>query len=95
MLSRKTLLAAGVATAALIGGGAALAQNMPAGTAPHAHHGIAHVIREEMSAGRISEREGTYLMQKIREARQERRAEREAYQQQQQDPSQAYGQPNR
>lgn len=54
------------------------------GQAPYAEHrahhhlGIANVIRSEMSAGRISKGEGTFLLKKIREIRRERRTEREA-----------------
>jgi hypothetical protein len=50
-------------------------------TAPYRaryHHGIAAVIRSEMSAGRISKSEGAFLLKKIRVLHQERRAEHEA-----------------
>ncbi len=42
------------------------------------HHGILAVIKEEMRAGRLSHKEGTLLVQKIRQLHAERRAEREA-----------------
>jgi hypothetical protein len=92
MLSKKTLLAAGVATAALISAGAAFAQSTSMTEQNHHRHGATSLIREEMSAGRIDQREGNYLIQKIREARQERHAERQSGQQQQSAPSQTYGQ---
>jgi hypothetical protein len=54
----------------------------PSGQTPHAHHrhrhGILSIIQEEMSAGRLSQKEGALLVEKIKQMRVERREEREA-----------------
>jgi hypothetical protein len=45
----------------------------------HRHrHGIVALLKEEMSAGRLSHKEGSLLIQKIKELRAERREAREA-----------------
>jgi hypothetical protein len=45
----------------------------------HRHlHGVFALIKDEMSAGRLSHKEGSLLVQKIRELHAERRAQREA-----------------
>jgi len=74
--------------AAALGTGAAFAQNYsenppPQQQAPYGHHhhhghGVLALIQEEVSAGRISQKEGTLLEKKIREMHRERKAEREA-----------------
>ncbi|HEX4156965.1 MAG TPA: hypothetical protein VHY79_00690 [Rhizomicrobium sp.] len=46
----------------------------------HHGHGIVALLREEMSAGRLSQKEGMLLMQKIKQMHAEKRAEREARQ---------------
>lgn len=42
------------------------------------HFGVKALIGEEMRAGRLSEKEGTLLMHKIKEMHAERRAERDS-----------------
>jgi hypothetical protein len=42
------------------------------------HHGVVALLKEEMSAGRLSQKEGTLLVQKIKQMHAEKRAEREA-----------------
>jgi hypothetical protein len=49
------------------------------GNAPHRHFGAVALIREEMKAGRIGEREGSFLIRKIHELRAQRREQRQAY----------------
>ena len=45
----------------------------------HRHtHGVVGIIREEMGAGRLSQKEGALLMQKIKQMHIERREERES-----------------
>jgi len=45
----------------------------------HRHrHGVVALLEEEMSAGRLSHKEGSLLIRKIKELHAERRAEREA-----------------
>ena len=82
---RKTLIVGGLA--AVLGTGAAFAQqsyseNAPPQAMPYHHHGHHHgvlaLIREEITAGRISRKEGTLLVQKIREMKREKREERQA-----------------
>lgn len=82
---KATLIAGGLAAA--LGTGVAFAQdyseNPPAPQqAPyrHHHHGhaIAALIQEEVNAGRISQKEGALLVQKIKELKREKRAERQA-----------------
>src|SRR5579862_1258592 len=82
---KATLIAGGLA--AVLGAGAAFAQDSgnpppPPPQALHAHHhhghGVATVIEEEVSAGRLSQKEGTLIEQKIKEMKRERRAERQA-----------------
>jgi hypothetical protein len=54
-------------------------QQAPGQRAQHRHHhGVLGLIRAEMSAGRLSKKEGTLLETKIRELHAEKRAEREA-----------------
>ena len=51
------------------------------GQAYHKHrhrHGVVALLKEEMSAGRLSQKEGMLLMQKIKQMHAEKRAEREA-----------------
>ena len=88
-MSLKTTLIVGGLAAAL-GTGAAFAQSYsdnpaPSQEAPYGHHhrhghhhGVLALIREEMSAGRISQREGKLLEQRNREIRHEKHAERQA-----------------
>jgi len=87
MTLRTTAIATGLA--ALLGTGAAFAQSSPdypppSQQAPYAHHhhghrhGVLALIREEVGAGRISQKEGTLLEKKIREMKRERHAERQA-----------------
>lgn len=83
---KATLIAGGLAAA--LGTGAAFAQDNsgsppPPPPATHAHghhggHGAFAVIQEEVSAGRLSQKEGTLIEKKIREMKRERRAERQA-----------------
>lgn len=83
---RTTAIATGLAV--LFGTGAALAQSGPQYPPPsqqapygyqhHGHHGVLALIREEVTAGRISRKEGTLLEHRIREMHAERRAERQA-----------------
>lgn len=55
----------------------------------HRHrHGVVALLREEMSAGRLSQKEGTLLMEKIKQMHAEKRAEREARQSGESAPSQ-------
>jgi len=92
---KATLIAGGLAAA--LGAGAAFAQPYsdsppPQQGAPYAHHhhgghGVLALIREEVTAGRISQKEGTLLEQKIKEMKREKRAERQAR-------MQGYGQGN-
>jgi hypothetical protein len=49
------------------------------GKAAHRHFGAIALIREEMKAGRISDREGTFLMRRIRELHAQKRQQRQAY----------------
>lgn len=104
---KATLIAGGLAAA--LGTGAALAQNYSENPPPpaaqqgpyghhHLHgHGVLALIREEMSAGRISQKEGTLLEAKIKEIKREKRAERQARYEGMQDRGsygQGYGQGN-
>ena len=83
---KATLLAGGIVAA--LGTGAAFAQNysdnpppsqQPAYGHQHRHgHGVLMLIHEEVSAGRISQNEGTLLETKIKEMKREKRAERQA-----------------
>lgn len=82
---KKTLIAGGLA--ASLCSGAAFAQSYsnnppPPQQAPYMHHhhgrGVLALIREEVNAGRLSQREGTVLAMKIKEMKRERRAERQA-----------------
>lgn len=83
---RTTLIAGGLVAA--LGTGAAFAQSYSESAPPqqqmhyghhHRHgHGVMALIREEVSAGRISQKEGTLLETKIKEMKRERRAERQA-----------------
>ena len=41
-------------------------------------HGVVALLKEEMSAGRLSQKEGAVLIQKIKQLHAEKRAEREA-----------------
>lgn len=55
----------------------------------HRHrHGVVALLKEEMSAHRLSEKEGSLLIRKIKELHAERRAEREARYNEQGAPSQ-------
>jgi hypothetical protein len=83
---RTTAIAAGLAAA--LGTGAAFAQSYsdngpssqqaPYGHRHGNHHGIRALIREEVQAGRISQNEGTLLLQRIKEMKAERRAAKQA-----------------
>jgi hypothetical protein len=84
---KTTLLVGGLAAA--LGTGAAFAQSYsgsppPSQEAPYGHHhgghhrGVLALISEEVSAGRISQKEGTLLEKKIKEMKREHRAERQA-----------------
>lgn len=54
-------------------------QQMPARQPALQHrHGVMRIIREEMRAGRLSEKEGTLIAHKIKQLRMERREERQA-----------------
>lgn len=83
---KATLIAGGLAAALCTGAAFAqnYSQNAPAAQqAPYGHHhrgmhGVMGLIREEVDAGRISQKEGTLLMEKIKEMKQARRAERQA-----------------
>jgi hypothetical protein len=89
---RTTALVAGLGLVTAIGAGAAIAQpngrgapyadtqSAQYGKAQHRHFGAVALIREEMKAGRISPREGSFLVQKIRELHAQRREQRQAYQ---------------
>jgi hypothetical protein len=89
---RTTALVAGLGLVTAIGAGAAIAQpsgqgapyanteGAQYGKAAHRHFGAVALIREEMKAGRISQREGSFLVQKIRELHAQRREQRQAYQ---------------
>jgi hypothetical protein len=44
----------------------------------HRGHGVVALLREEMSAGRLNQKEGALLIQKIKQMHAEKRAEREA-----------------
>lgn len=46
--------------------------------AMHRHRGALEIIRDEIRAGRLSEKEGTLIARKIKEVRMERREERQA-----------------
>jgi hypothetical protein len=103
MMFKKTLLAASVAAAAILGAGAASAQDAPMQGAPmqvtghhHGHHkhhmGAARLIREEMQAGRLNQKEGALILKKLHEMHAERRAERQQSQSAQQGD---YGQQGR
>jgi len=68
----------------ILGAGAACAQPYQQSGPPqyahqHRHFGAVSLIKEEMHAGRISQREGDFLVKKIHEMHAEKRAEREAY----------------
>jgi hypothetical protein len=88
---RTTALVAGLGLVTAMGAGAAMAQTggqsapyagtegAQYGNAPHRHFGAVALIREEMKAGRISEREGSFLVRKIRELHTQRREQRQAY----------------
>ena len=61
--------------------GQAYGQQGPGQRSNHQHrhrHGVVALLKEEMSAGRLSQKEGTLLIQKIKQIHAERRAEREA-----------------
>lgn len=83
---KKTLIVGSLA--AVLGTGAAFAQQSysenpapPQAGQYHQHrhhHGVLALIREEMTAGRISRKEGMLLEQKIREMKREKREERQA-----------------
>jgi hypothetical protein len=88
---RTTAIALGVVAA--LGTGAAFAQSGPydqrqgygqqgaSQQSYHQHrhkHGVMALLKEEISAGRLSQKEGTLLMQKIKQMHAEKRAEREA-----------------
>jgi transposase len=83
---RTTAIVAGLAAA--LGTGAAFAQSYSdsppsSQQAPYArhhgqHHGVLALIREEVSAGRISRDEGAALEQRIKAMKAERRAQRQA-----------------
>jgi hypothetical protein len=83
---RKIAIVAGLAGA--LGTSAAFAQSYSQGypsqqQAPYGrHHGHRHgaiaLIREEVRAGRISQKEGALLEQRIKEMKAERKAERQA-----------------
>ena len=88
---RTTALVAGLGLVTAMGAGAAMAQTggqgapyagaegAQYGNAPHRHFGAIALIRDEMKAGRISEREGSFLVRKIHELRAQRREQRQAY----------------
>lgn len=88
---RTTALVAGLGLVTAMGAGVALAQTggqgapyagmegAQYGAAPHRHFEAVALIREETKAGRISEREGSFLVRKIREMRAQRREQRQAY----------------
>jgi hypothetical protein len=88
---RTTALVAGLALVTAIGAGAAMAQTggqgaryagtegAQYGNIPHRHFGAVALIRQEMKAGRISEREGSFLVRKIHELHAQRREQRQAY----------------
>lgn len=81
-----------IAAGALLAAGAAFAQPAPQGgpydqgrasyqqapTAHHHGHGMMGIIKEEVRTGRLSEKEGTLIEQKIKQLHAERRAERGA-----------------
>jgi hypothetical protein len=83
---KKTLIVGSLA--AVLGTGAAFAQQSysenppPSQAAPYQqhrhHHGVLALVREEVTAGRISRKEGMLLEQKIREMKREKREERQA-----------------
>jgi len=86
MSMKTTLIVAGLAAALGTGGAVAQSysespppsQQMPYGHHHGHHHGVLALIREEMSAGRISRKEGSLLETKIKAMKAERRAERQA-----------------
>jgi hypothetical protein len=54
-------------------------QQMPTQrSARHERHGAMQIIKEEMRSGRLSEKEGTLIAQKLKQNHAERRAERHA-----------------
>ncbi|HEY3776799.1 MAG TPA: hypothetical protein VGL35_01940 [Rhizomicrobium sp.] len=54
-------------------------QQAPAqGGYKHHGHGLKSIVSEEVRAGRLSEKEGTLIMQKVRQMHAEKRAERQA-----------------
>lgn len=56
-------------------------QQAPGQQAPYQHrhhHGVVALLKEEMGAGRLSQKEGTLLIHKIKQLHAEKRAEREA-----------------
>jgi hypothetical protein len=56
-------------------------QTPPGQMAPYAHphtHGVVGIIRGEMSAGRLSQKEGALIIEKIKQMHVERREERES-----------------
>lgn len=87
MTLKATLAAGGLAAA--LATGAAFAQSgpgvpPPSQMAPYGHqhhhhgHGVMTIIREEVTAGRISQKEGTLIEKKIKEMKREKHAERQA-----------------
>jgi hypothetical protein len=98
---KSTLIASGLAAA--LGTGAAFAQsysnNPPPSQPPYGrhhhghHHGVMALIREEVGAGRISQKEGTLLEMKIKEMKRERHAERQARREGMEDEGRGYGPP--
>ncbi|HEX4079642.1 MAG TPA: hypothetical protein VHX61_12310 [Rhizomicrobium sp.] len=88
---KTTAIAIGLASA--LGAGTAFAQQgpqqspydqgsdqqAPGRKAPHRHHhGVLALIRDEMSAGRLSKKEASLLEAKIKQLHAQKRAEREA-----------------
>ncbi|MGH6889687.1 MAG: hypothetical protein ACREHF_10905 [Rhizomicrobium sp.] len=53
-------------------------QQMPAHRSVWRHHGIKQIISDEIHAGRLSEKEGSLLQQKIRQMHAEKRARRQS-----------------
>ena len=97
---KSTLIAGGLVAA--LGTGAAFAQsysNSPPQQAPYGrhhhgrHHGVMALIREEVGAGRISQKEGALLETKIKEMKRERHAERQARREGMEGEGRGYGPP--